>query len=113
MSVDAEEETAGTTDEDATTDEGAIRGRDAGPLTDTSREEAAEVIHARTNEGREDVSVASNEATSRPTALKEVAAETLETDTMTDEEIMEETAADLVVAMAVETLCVIEMAVET
>jgi hypothetical protein len=112
MSVDAEEETeemqAGITDEEA------IQGRDAGRLTDTSREEAAEVIQERMNEGRADASVANNEDTSRLTALKEVAvAETPETDMMIDEEIMVEIVEELVVTMAAETWLVIEMVEET
>lgn len=112
MSVVAEEETAEMQAE--ITDEEAIQGRDADHLTDTSKEEAAEVIQERMNEGRADVSVANNEDTSRLTALNEVAmAETPETDMTIDEEIMVEIAEELVVTMAVETWLVTEMVEET
>jgi hypothetical protein len=111
MNVDAEEETAEMQAE--ITDEGAIQGRDAGRLTDTSKEEA-EVIQERMNEGRADASVANNEDTSRLTVLKKAAmAETQETDMMIDEEIMVEIAEELVVTMAAETWLVIEIVAET
>ena len=111
-SADVEEETAGTAEEEETTDEGATQGRDAGRQTDTSNEEAAEVTQERTNEEKEDVSVASKEATSRRTAQNEVAVEgTQETDTMTEEEILVEIAEELVMAAETWLETVEEMAV--
>jgi hypothetical protein len=110
LSVDAEGVTAETEAEAGTTDGEATRGRDAGPLKDTNREEAAGVTQERLNGEKEDASGANNEDTLRLFALNEEVVEISETDMMIDAETMQEIA-DGSVAMAAETWAAKEITV--